>query len=402
VTLDLVMTAQRALLESHRAAQMTEPSTERKPSALERPAAFSDQPFDDAIARATAEHRWLLVDVVDASNPKSWAAAYTTWRDSDLVAWIEKYAIAIQLDARAHADTARALKVDRASAPLVILFRDGKERVRIAGLQSATELLQKLVRFDVAEDNLALQRKMLKDPERDMMDREGLAEALLRAGMLEDSFGHYDWLWQHMAEVDPETAGVRVSFMANRIMELCDRLPAARVRFVAHRDATLARASTADRVGLSACEDLVVLNDIVGDDDHTLAWLDRLDAGQRRALRGGLIPLHLVPLLYERERWADAGALIEDPMADLERIFEQAKTFADVRPRDLGAYRRHLIEEGRLTEAKATRRLSQGLHRDVAMLHRSLVAAGRDEEAATVKDAALRFEDSSAMRAALR
>jgi hypothetical protein len=380
---------------------MSEPVTPRESPVLAPSTAFTDEPFADALARAGAEQRWLLVEIVDASNPVSWATAYTTWRDSDLLAWLEKYAIAIRVDVGADA-AARAMGVGAASVPTIILFRDSKERLRIPGRQSPTELLQKLVRIDVAEDNLALQRRMLKDPERDMIDREGLAEALLRAGLLEDAFGHYDWLWQHMAEVDPETAGVRVSFMANKIMELCDRLPAARARFIAHRDATAARVSTADRVGLSACEDLIVLNDIVGDDDHTLAWVDRLDPAQRRVLRAGLIPLHLVPLLYERERWADAGALIEDPLADLEQILEHAKTFAEVRQSDFGAYRRHLIEEGRLSEAKAMRRLSQGLHRDVAMLHRSLIAAGRDEEAAAVHDAALRFEDSPAMRAALR
>ena len=77
-----------ALLESRQSARMSEPATGGERSGLARPEAFSDEPFDDAIARARAEQRWLLVDVVDASSPMSWAAAYTTWRDSDLVAWI--------------------------------------------------------------------------------------------------------------------------------------------------------------------------------------------------------------------------------------------------------------------------------------------------------------------------
>jgi hypothetical protein len=175
------------------------------PPTLARPAAFSDEPFAAASARARAERRWLLVDVADASNPVSWAVAYTTWRNTDVVAWLEAYAVAIQVDARADADTARVLRVDAASAPTVILFREGKERLRIPGRQSAAELLEQLVRIDVAEDNVALARRMLKDPERDMMDRYGLASALLRAGLLEEALGHYDWLWQHMVEVDPRS-----------------------------------------------------------------------------------------------------------------------------------------------------------------------------------------------------
>jgi len=68
---------------------------------------------------------------------------------------------------------------------------------------------------------------MLKNPERDAFDRSGLAGALLKAGLLEEALGHYDWLWCHAVEVDPEMAGPRSSFMANEIAELCSKLPAA-------------------------------------------------------------------------------------------------------------------------------------------------------------------------------
>jgi hypothetical protein len=369
--------------------------------ALARPAAFSDEAFADARARAIAEGRWLVVDVVDASNPICWAAAYTTWRDPDLVAWLEKYAIAVQVDARADLETADALGVDAAVAPLVILFRDGRERLRISGRHSPEELLRKLVRIDVADDNLALARKMLKHPERDMQDRKGLADALLRAGMLEEALGHYDWLWQHMAEIEPQMDGVRMSFMADEITELCDKLPAARACFTAHRDAAAAAASTRDRAGLEACLDHIILNEVLDDEEPTLAWLDRLGAAQRRELPYAF-GLHLLPLLYERKRWAEAGDLIREPLDDLETIIDRATTLRSVTPADEGAYARHLIEEGRPTEAKQLKRHFPGLHASVAALHRSLVAAGRDADAGAVAEAALRFEDSPAMRAALR
>jgi hypothetical protein len=290
-------------------------------------AAFTNNGFADALARAQTEKRWLLVEVVDASTPASWAAAYTTWRDGDLLAWLEKYAIAIRVDAQTDPDTARVLGVDAASTPTIVLYRDRKERLRLAGRQSAAELLSKLVQIDIAEDNLALQRKMLKDPERDMMDRNGLADALLRAGLLEDALAHYDWLWQHMAEVDPEMSGVRVSFMAGKIGELCQQSPPARARFVEHRDAAFAAASTADRPGLQACVDYVVLNHELGDSERTVTWLDGLGPEQRRALPDGLVDLHLVPLLLERQRWADAGALIRAPLEELDR----RETYAGIR-----------------------------------------------------------------------
>ena len=368
----------------------------------ERPAAFSDESFLTALARASAEQRWLLVEVTDASKAIAWATLYTTWRDLDLLAWLEANAIAIQVDVRIDADAARALGVDVGSAPTVMLFRDGKERLRIQGHNTAAELLKKLERAEVADGNLALARRMLKNPERDMSDRDGLADALLRAGLLEEALAHYDWLWQHMAEVDGEMAGVRVSFMANKVAELCGKLPAARTRFIEHRERAAAAASTRDRAGLEACLDFVVLNEILGDDDRTIAWFDTLAPHQLPALSERLA-FSLCPLLYERKRWKDAGALIRDPMEDLGEILERAKMFADVRPTDFAAYERHLILDGSPEEARTARRwIKRSLHGDVAALYRSLVAAGREAEAAVVKDAALSFEDSAAMRAALR
>ena len=334
-------------------------------------AAFSEESFADALARAGAEQRWLLVEVVDASIAASWAAAYTTWRDGDLLAWLEKYAIAIRVDARADPGAARALRVDTGSVPTIILYRDGRERLRIVGRQGPTEVLRQLVQIDVAEDNLALHRKMLKQPDRDMVNRDALAEALLRAGLLEEALDHYDWLWQHMADVDPEMAGVRVSYTAEKIGELCQKLPAAHARFTAHREAAAAAASGADRAGIRACVDFVVLNKQLGEADRSVTWLDALGPDQRRALPDGLVDVWLVPLLFERQRWADAGALIRDPLAELDR----RKTYASITGR---------------------------LYQRVGELHRSLVAAGRDQDATAVRDAALRIEDSPAMRKALR
>ena len=242
---------------------------------------------------------------------------------------------------------------------------------------------------------------MLKNPERDAFDRSGLADALLSAGLLEEALGHYDWLWCHAVEVDPEMAGPRVSFMAGKIAELCGKLPAARVRFTELRDAAGAVASRNDRAGLRACQDFVVLNDAIGDDDRTLTWLDGLDPEQRAALPSGAVVFHLLPLLYERQRWKDAGSLIRDPMHDLEVVLERAKRREGVGQNGFDAYRRHLIADGRPEEAKALRRLGRGLYHDVAALYRSLVAAGRPQEAMEIGDAALRFEDTAAMRASL-
>lgn len=332
-------------------------------------AVFSSETFAAALARAGTEQRWLVVHITDASNAACWAAVYTTWRDADLVSWLEANAIAIEVDARADGETAGVLGVDAAAAPSVIVFRDGKQRARLAGRTSPVELLKQLDRIDIAEDNLALARKMLKDPARDMMNRDQLAAALLRAGLLEDALREYEWLWCHMANVDPHMAGVRVSFTAGKIKQLCGMLPAARARFAELRDAAAAASSTNDRAGQQQCVDHAILNEALGEGERTLAWFDTLDAEQRRALPDILTDGMLPALLIERERWADAGALFQEPVMAVNVI--------------------HLTS------------IPGEFPRGIARLHRSLVAAGRDADAAGVREAALEIEDSPAMRAAL-
>ena len=54
-----------------------------------------------------------------------------------------------------------------------------------------------------------------------------------------------------------------------------------------------------------------------------------------------------------------------------------------------------------MATARRVRRRLLGLYRGVATIHRSLCAAGRENEATAVREAALQFEDSGPMRAAL-
>jgi hypothetical protein len=366
-----------------------------------RPAAFSEESLEAAAKRAAGEGRWLLIDVVDRSKPVSWATLYTTWRDPFVVGWLEDNAVAIQVDVRADAADAGALGVEPEVAPVVLLHRDGKERLRIRGHYSAAELVGKLERAEIAEGNLRLARKMLKNPDRDAFDRSGLARALLRAGLLEEALGHYDWLWCHAVEVDPEMAGPLASFIASEISELCAKLPAAHARFAELRDGAGAQAATESQAGLEACAKFLILNEALDEEERTLAWLRGLDARERRALPFGVTRFRLLPLLYEREQWADAGSVIRDPLNELKAIIERADLLGPLRSRDLRAYRHDAILEGEPEQARTLGRFSRGLYGDVAVLCRSLRAAGRDVDAAAVKEAALRHEDSVAMRAAV-
>jgi hypothetical protein len=181
----------------------------------------------------------------------------------------------------------------------------------------------------------------------------------------------------------------------------CSKLPAAHARFAELREDSAARTSSDGRSGREAICDFVILNEALDEDDRTLAWLSGLDLERRRTLPEWAIRFHLLPLLYEQERWADAGELIREPLVALEKVLERARTRGPELDDDHGAYERHLILEGQVAVARRVRRRILGVHRGVATIYRSLRAAGREAEAAIVREAALRFEESAAMRAAL-
>src|SRR5262249_119978 len=68
---------------------------------------LGEEIFEAALALAGAAGRWLLIYVTDASNAACWVNEYVTWRDRDLMAWIQGCAVAVRFDARADAGAAR-------------------------------------------------------------------------------------------------------------------------------------------------------------------------------------------------------------------------------------------------------------------------------------------------------
>jgi hypothetical protein len=181
--------------------------------------------------------------------------------------------------------------------------------------------------------------------------------------------------------------------LAREIAELCRDLPAARERFCQLRDdaETASRTPSAERAGAAARFDWIVLNQSLGEAARTLSWFDGLSSTEQAALHTSIIS-RVVPMLLERERWADAGRLIRDPLEELRThgfMLHMGRTDPEL-PEIVASYRGMFVET-----------MLEGLRKEAAQLVRSLKAAGRDIDVAAVKREALRLDDSPAMRAAL-
>jgi hypothetical protein len=121
-----------------------------------------------------------------------------------------------------------------------------------------------------------------------------------------------------------------------------------------------------------------------------LLWFDRVDPGQLSdASISRCIP-RLVPLLRRRGRWAEIGRLFRDPLTKLR---EDHAIMAEANARTAGR-----PSFARMSPAD----LMADLFREqTTILYRGLRAAGRSEEAQSVRDEALRLDDSAEMREAL-
>jgi len=346
---------------------------------------FAEQRFDDALARARREGRYLLVDATAAWCAPCKLMDRMTWRDPSVLAWVEAHAVAIQVDVDEQHDLARSLGIQ--AMPTVIVFRDGEEKDRVVGLKKPGELLAWLAGVERGETELDRVRRALVDPERDMHGRLALAKALVQGHKLDEALGHYDWLWRNIHRIEPAMSGVRVSFMAGEIESLCRELPAARQRFSEIRDEAEATARAGGEAAGEARFEWVVLNQALGDVPRTLAWFDAVKEAPAEVPVLAQIGPWLIPALRQRDRWADIGRLVREPLAQIQRDHEVAETTmkkvpAPLRDQLAAAMKHHFRDQA-------------------GMLCRALAAAGRSDEAAAVKSEALRLDDSADMKAAL-
>ena len=105
----------------------------------EKPQMFSDLSFAEAIAKAVEQDRILLVDVTAKWCPPCAKMERTTWVDPEVITWIKLNAIAIQVDVDAQQEIANELGVQ--ALPTIIVFKGGKEAMRVVGYQDSEQLL---------------------------------------------------------------------------------------------------------------------------------------------------------------------------------------------------------------------------------------------------------------------
>jgi thioredoxin 1 len=356
---------------------------------MSRPAVFSTSSYLDALAASKASGGLLLVDATASWCQPCQVMDRVTWADLDMIAWITANAVAVQIDVDQEKEVARFLGIR--SMPTVVAFRAGAEVDRVVGLKRPRELISWLMGLQRGETNLDRVRAAARANPGDMQARYALARTLAQTRRFEEATDEYIWLWQHVTEHEPAMVGVRGSYMLGEIGRLVQDHPPARTRFVALRDA-LGSSAPATTTG-DAVSDWIALTLTLGEEERVLAWFDsnRELLGEHPELEW-VLRRRLVPLLTERNRWADVSGIFRDPLALLRKTYAdlQDATTHDVPP-EVADRRGQFVEM-----------LEGSFRKDAALIAASLLAAKREDEARIVLDEARRLLPGESTERVLR
>jgi hypothetical protein len=234
-----------------------------------------------------------------------------TWQRAEVREWIERRALAVQIDIAVDREAARGLNVR--AVPTTIVFRAGEQEERMVGFQSAVELS---AWFSSLE-------KRQRRPDGHL--RDSSASMALADQRYDEATKGYLWLWNNIPGFDDayETGwmGVRRSFLLKPLGSLVSCHPPAHEAFSSLRDASTAGAPAFDLTDwFGPRVDWLLLNQVLGQEDRTLDWFDSVKADPRYAPVIEHCARLLLQPLKESQRWADIGRLFPNPLAALAEL----------------------------------------------------------------------------------
>ena len=241
--------------------------------------------------------------------------------------WLSKEAVCLKVDAEKDEPLAAKYRIN--VYPTLLLLRpDGAEIDRLVGYRDAKTFMADAREALAGNDSLSRARKKLEGAnEHDPMLRMSYGDALAQKGRVEEALSEYLWCFDHGLEHGKGFAGVRVSFLLGKIVQLGRTQPAALEELRKRRDAAAKAIETRKAIFGTAME-FTALNSNLGEPEQTLVLFDRIkkDKSQPSMIRQYLVDQALDQLL-KAKRYKEAVAESDAKARVRERIarHEQSK-----------------------------------------------------------------------------
>lgn len=279
---------------------------------------FFDGTHDEALAEVAGTDRVLVLYFTASWCGPCQRMQRTTWVDERVVERFTTDGLVVKIDVDEQRELAQRYRVR--AMPTMLALRDGKEVDRVVGMRTAEQMLEWLGKAQGLEPGEVVEPEPVAEDDVDA--RYERAKQLLMKGQHEEALRDYLWLWENIPTRRPSMMAVRTSFMTGDIGELASAYKPAHAAFSEKRDEAFEKLG---RPGWGHWDvnEFVSLNEALGEDEVTLKWYEMLRDDEANERMLGFASTQLVRLLIERERYAEAGRLIQNPVRSAQMMLPE-------------------------------------------------------------------------------
>ncbi|MFY9223537.1 MAG: thioredoxin domain-containing protein [Blastocatellia bacterium] len=290
---------------------------------------FYSLDFDKACLKAKEEKKVVLIDFFTTWCGPCKKLDAVTWKDKDVINWLEQNTIALKIDAEKEESLANRYKVS-AYPTIAIISPEGKVIDSIVGYREPAAFLSN------AKDALAGKTALIRAKEKftqnvnDPDTRSNYARELFRVGSYEEALTHYLWCFDEALNYVPNYAGVRTSFLLSDIARLGQKYPPALEALIERR--SKAEKQLADVQNIESNEtlfflahDFIAINRSLGKEGNisNLEFYAKVKQNNQKRLEASLLD-EVLDSLLEAKRYND---IVESAANILDRIEEKIVSY---------------------------------------------------------------------------
>jgi len=264
---------------------------------------FRDLSLDEALAAAAKEKKVVMIDFFTTWCPPCKKLDATTWKDDEVVAWLDEHTVAIKLDAEKEAEIAKRFHVN-AYPTMTFVKPDGTRMDQIVGYRDASAFLNEAADALAGRTAVDRARDALLGDANNPMKRDDLGSELARAGRYDEALAEFLWCWDQGLEHRSSYSGVRVSFLLGKIESLARDYPPAKEAMRERIDA-LAQLVRQGEASSDELDDLGSLQKHFGPPELLLELFDELARDETRAEACRELAEKIAPQLVKAGRYRD-------------------------------------------------------------------------------------------------